>query len=198
MGREPWHGQPARGKGGLGPSLLLHPLCPGAEVWKCQGRARCWCWPRGKAPWAVALLQSEEGPHYLQPLTHLPPSFWQIPSQLVLHRDHWLQTQSSSSGNWGRPGSNSIAPNSQRFPPLGIISNNSGLPWACLIQAPEVLLFLQHSPAPEPFLCQSCTRNLSEAQETRRGWADRKVNGVEAFILFTPAALGALGSPGEG
>lgn len=105
---------------------------------------------------AVALLQSEEGPHCLQPLAHLPPSFWQIPSELALHRDNQLQTQPISSGNWGRPASNSIAPNSQRLPPLGIISNKSEVPWTCLILAPEVLPFLQHSPAPRPFLCQSC------------------------------------------
>lgn len=110
--------------------------------------------PVGRAPWAVALLQSE-GPHCLQPLTHLPPNFWQIPSQLVLHRDNQLQTQYISSGNWGRPGSNSTAPDSQRLPPLGIISNNSEVPWTCLIQAPEVLPFPQHSPALKPLLCQS-------------------------------------------
>lgn len=39
--------------------------------------------PVGRAVWAVALLQAE-GPHYLQPLANLTPSFWQIPSQLVL------------------------------------------------------------------------------------------------------------------
>lgn len=72
------------------------------------------------------------------------------------HRDNQLQTQYISSGNWGRPGSNSTAPNSHRFPPLGIISNNSEVPWSCLIQAPEVLPFPQHSPALKPFLCQPC------------------------------------------
>lgn len=105
---------------------------------------------------ALALLQSEEGPHYLQPLIHLLPSFWQVPSQLALCRDNQLQTQPISCGNWGRPDSSSVAPNSQRFPPLGIISNNSEVHRTCLIQAPELLPFLQHSPAPKPFLCQSC------------------------------------------
>lgn len=110
--------------------------------------------PAGRAPWHCC--SQKRGPTTYSPSPTCPPISEQIPSHLGLQRDNGLQTQSISSGNWDRPGCNSIAPNSQRFPPLGLISSNSEVPWTCLIQAPEVLPFLQHSPAPKSFLCQSC------------------------------------------
>lgn len=74
---EPWHSQPSCcGKGGWVPacSCIHCALGLGSGNAKEEPRAGA---GHGTASGegTMALLQSEEGPHYLQPLTHLPPNF---------------------------------------------------------------------------------------------------------------------------